>query len=156
MDLAILAEEHVRCALMGREDDFPAFRCDSWSEPAVPGEWCVVEDDEGRRSQAELKDRITRGVVLTPGDVGRQCRSLVKAVLAELAEYIGDGSELIVSRPMPDAEAEGVHTAHLCFRGVWMRLTVGHDERGMVGVLAALLGKAPVALAEPEEQVVWL
>lgn len=153
--LAILAEEHTRDALQRAIGDFPQFPIDSWSECCCPGQFVIVEDDEGRRSQAELNHRITRGVQLEPGKVSRQCQSLVKAVLDELRAYVA-GGELVVSRPLPEPMAEGVHAAHLEFRGVWLRLTVGHDEKGLVGVLSALLGKAPVALHETEESVVWL
>lgn len=155
-DLAMLAEEHVRQALYRAEADFPAFAIDTWSEECYPGQWVIVEDDEGRRSQAEMNHRITRGVALTPGKIARQCQSLVKAVLDEVRGYVGDGHDLVVSRPLPEHVEDDAHYAHLEFKGVWLRLTVGHDERGMVAVLSALLGKAPRPLAEAEDHIVWM
>jgi hypothetical protein len=152
-DLAQLAEDHIRDALCLAADDFPPFAVDSWSDPAIPGQWVVIEDHEGRRSQALMGDVITRGIVLARGFLARQADRLVKAVLDELKTY-AFARNLIISRPLPDTE--GAYTAHLEFRGVWLRLTVGHDERGTVAVLSALLGKTKRPLAEPVEHVEWL
>lgn len=154
--LAQLAEEHVRAALHAAEADFPAFDVDSWSEPAVPGQHVLVSDDEGRTLQARLDHRVARGVAIEPGSVARPCGSLVRAVVAELRGYVAGGG-LIVSRPLPDPEADSaVLVAHLEVRGLWLRLIVGHDAGSLVAVLAAVLGRGAVPLVEPEESVVWL
>lgn len=153
--LASLFEEHVRSALQRAEADFPALRVDSWSEPAYPGQFVIVEDDEGRRSQAEMKDVITRGIPLKPGKLVASCDRLVRAVLEELRGYVGPGA-VVVSRPLPDPGREDVHVAHLEFKGLWFRLVVGHDGEGVVAVLSALLGKGASPLSEPDEHVVWL
>jgi hypothetical protein len=153
-DLAQLAEDHIRDALCLAADDFPPFAVDSWSDPAIPGQWVVIEDGEGRRSQVEMDTVVTRGLGLVPGFMARQADRLVKAVLDGVRGHIGGG--LIVSRPMPEYEGDGLYCTHLEFRGLWLRLVVGHGERGPVAILSALLGKAPVPLAEPVEQVTWL
>jgi hypothetical protein len=153
--LARLFEEHARAAFQRSEAGFPDFAVDSWSDPAVPGQWVVLEDDEGRRSQARLSNQIVRGVPLREGSLAGSAEKLVRAVLAELREYVGPGGT-VVSRPLPEPAAEGLHCAHLEFRGVWWRLTAGHDGERPVAVLAALLGKGATPLDEPEERVVWL
>lgn len=150
-DLATIAEEHIRAALSRAEAAFPVFPVDSWSDPAVPGQYVVTENDEGRRSQVVMDRNITRGVTISPGSVSRSCGRLVQVVLDELRPYVS-GGELVVSRPLPDPERDDVHCAHVEFKGVWFRLIV----RGDAVVLSAVLGKAPVPLAEPAEAVVWL
>lgn len=153
--LADAFEEHVRDALARAEPDFPAFAVDSWSDPAVVGQWAVIEDDEGRRSQARLDELIARGLPIRPGRLRPAADRLAGAVLAELRRYVVPGGT-VVSRPRPGPESEEVYRAHLGFRGVWLMLTVGTDPAGgTAAVLSALLGRA-VPLAEPEEAVVWL
>lgn len=153
--LAELAEEHVRAALQRAEAGFPAFHVDSWSDPAVPGQWVLLEDDEGRRLQAEMRHVVSRGVPLRPGSLARSCERLAEAVLAELRVFVAGGPA--VSRPLPDPEAMGAHCAHVEFKGVWLRLTAGPDPEGRpVAVLAGLLGRPSGPLAEPVEEVHWL
>lgn len=156
-DLGQLVEEHVRAALLRAEPPFPALAVDSWSDPASVGQWVLVEDDEGRRSQGRMDHLIVRGLPLQAGNLARSASRLVDAVLADLRDYAALGGT-VVSRPRPEpVGSDGVDRAHIEFRGVWLLLSVGTDPtRGVpVAVLSALLGRA-VPLAEPEESVVWL
>src|SRR6185312_14485474 len=106
-------------------------------------------------SQVQMDVVVTRGIVLARGFLARQADRLVKAVLDGIQEHLD--SRLTVSRPLPEPAADGVYVAHLEFRGVWLRLVVGHEERGSVAaVLSALIGKAPTPLAEPDASIEWL
>jgi len=155
-DLGPLAEEYVRAALAAAEADVPPFPVDSWSDPAVPGQWVVIEDDEGRRSQARIDHTIVRGATVGPGRLRAPCAALVRSVVAAIRTYLGAGSGVVVSRPYPEPATEGMHVAHLEFRGIWLRLIVGYDGEGTVAILAAQMGRGAVPLAEPEGEVIWL
>lgn len=154
-DLGPLVEDHIRYALYRAEAEFPAFAVDSWSEPAVPGQWVIIEDDEGRRSQVEMATQVNRGIALARGFLARQAERLVKAVLDDLRFEV-ETSGLIVSRPLPEPSVEGAHCSYHEFGGVWFRLLVQQSDRGPVAVLSALLGRGPKPLAEVEESVTWL
>jgi len=152
--LAQLAEDHIRSALQRAEADFPDFAVDSWSDTAVPGQWVLIEDSEGRRSQVQLNDVVVLGIALHRSSLSHSCVRLAQEVLGGVRRLSEAG--LVVSRPLPSPEDEGIHTAYLEFKGIWLRLTVGSDGGRLVAVLSALLGLGPQPLAEPEEEVTWL
>lgn len=153
--LAEIFAAHVRDELARSEATLPPARVDTWADVAMEGQWVVVEDDEGLRSQVRLDTRVTRGVAVRPGQVAAAARSLCAAVLTELRSHL-DGAGLVVSRPLPDPDRAGVACEHLTCGGIWLRLTVGSDDRGSVGVLSYLIGRQALPLAPPEDHVVWL
>lgn len=161
--IAQLIDEHVRAALdrIAATDTapWPDVALDSWSDPAVPGEYVAVQDAEGRLAQARLESKA-RGVVLADGALGAPLRALCEAMVADLrrdAEAAARAGQTVVCRPpAPPAAGAPFEFAYVDHAGFFMRLTIGTDERGRpVAVLSTLLGR-PEPLAEIEGTVEWL